>query len=93
MCGTERTRDLNPDFIQTALASCSLVSQSSIPLFCVVFNGNKVGLQYCVSFKAYSKEFLEKAMAPHSSTLAWKIPWTGEPGRLQFMGSRTVGHN
>ena len=29
----------------------------------------------------------EKAMAPHSSTLAWKIPWTDEPGRLQFMGS------
>ena len=28
----------------------------------------------------------EKAMAPHSSTLAWKIPWTEEPGRLQFMG-------
>ena len=30
---------------------------------------------------------LEKAMAPHSSTLAWKIPWTEEPGRLQSMGS------
>ena len=29
---------------------------------------------------------LEKAMAPHSSTLAWKIPWTEEPGRLQSMG-------
>ena len=36
---------------------------------------------------------MEKAMAPHSSTLAWKIPWTGEPGRLQSMGSRTVGHD
>ena len=33
----------------------------------------------------------EKAMAPHSSTLAWKIPWTEEPGRLQSMGSRRVG--
>ena len=30
---------------------------------------------------------LEKAMAPHSSTLAWKIPWTEKPGRLQSMGS------
>ena len=30
---------------------------------------------------------MEKAMAPHSSTLAWKIPWTEEPGRLQSMGS------
>ena len=35
----------------------------------------------------------EKAMAPHSSTLAWKIPWTAEPGRLQSMGSLRVGHN
>ena len=36
---------------------------------------------------------LEKAMAPHSSTLAWKIPWTEEPGRLQTMGSQRVGHD
>ena len=35
----------------------------------------------------------EKAMAPHSSTLAWKIPWTEEPGRLQSMGSLRVEHN
>ena len=36
---------------------------------------------------------LEKAMAPHSSTLAWKIPWTEEPVRMQSMGSLRVGHN
>ena len=35
----------------------------------------------------------EKAMAPHSSTLAWKIPWTEEPGRLQSMGSLRVGQD
>ena len=35
----------------------------------------------------------EKAMAPHSSTLAWKIPWTEEPGRLQSMGSLRVKHD
>ena len=35
----------------------------------------------------------EKAMAPHSSTLAWKIPWMEEPGRLQSMGSQTVRHD
>ena len=40
-----------------------------------------------------SKNTLEKAMAPHSSTLAWKIPWMEEPGRLQSMGSLRVGHN
>ena len=36
---------------------------------------------------------LEKEMATHSSTLAWKIPWTDEPGRLQSMGSQRVGHD
>ena len=36
--------------------------------------------------------YMEKAMATHSSTVAWKIPWTEEPGRLQSMGSRRVGH-
>ena len=36
---------------------------------------------------------LEKAMAPHSSTFAWKIPWTEKPGRLQSMGSQRVGHD
>ena len=35
----------------------------------------------------------EKAMAPHSSILAWKIPWTEEPGRLQSVGSLRVGQN
>ena len=36
---------------------------------------------------------LEKEMATHSTTLAWKIPWTEKPGRLQSMGSQRVGHN
>ena len=36
---------------------------------------------------------MEKAMAPHSSTFAWKIPKTEEPGRLQSMGSQRVGHD
>ena len=36
---------------------------------------------------------LEKEMATHSSTLAWKIPWTEEPGRLQSMGSQRVGQD
>ena len=39
------------------------------------------------------KMLLEKAMAPHSSTLAWKIPWTEEPGGLQSMGSLRVRHD
>ena len=36
---------------------------------------------------------LEKEMATHSSTLAWKIPWMEEPGRLQSMGWLRVGHH
>ena len=36
---------------------------------------------------------LEKGMATHSSILAWKIPWTEEPGRLQSVGSPSVRHN
>ena len=44
----------------------------------------------------YTKEYrtyLEKAMAPHSSTLAWRVPWMEEPGGLQSMGSLGVGHD
>ena len=55
----------------------------------------------CVSFGfCISRQILyhwttwaEKAMASHSSTLAWQIPWTEEPGRLQSIGLRRVGHN
>ena len=36
---------------------------------------------------------LEEEMATHSSVLAWRILWTGEPGRLQSMGSKIVGHD
>ena len=43
--------------------------------------------------KADVSILLEKAMATHSSTLAWKIPWMEEPGRLQSMGSLRVRHD
>ena len=43
--------------------------------------------------KVIVMEMTEKAMTPHSSTLAWKIPWTEEPGRLQSMGSLRVGQD
>ena len=44
-------------------------------------------------FVTFQTSYLEKVMAPHSSTLAWKIPWTEEPGGLQSMGSLRVGHD
>ena len=39
------------------------------------------------------EDSLEKEMATHSSTLAWKIPWMEKPGRLQSMGLQTTGHD
>ena len=39
------------------------------------------------------EDLLEKEMATHFSTLAWKIPWTEESGRLQSLGSQRVGHD
>ena len=52
-------------------------------ILCQITNGNF----------SLTRTTMEKAMAPHSSTLAWKIPWMEESGRLQSMGSLRVGHN
>ena len=72
-----------------------LLSEFLSPIFC-----NLKMMWLCVGFSAerlaylvYFESLREKAMATHSSTLAWKIPWTEEPGRLQSMGSRRVGHD
>ena len=46
-----------------------------------------------IDFTEITTDILEKAMATHYSTLAWKISWTEEPGRLQSMGSLAVRHN
>ena len=62
------------------LHNCHIISQSRSRGFIYIL-------------PVYMLLFLEKAMAPHSSTLAWKIPWTEEPGRLQSMGSLRVGHD
>ena len=63
----------------------SLPASGTINLFSVSLNSVFV----CI----YISYVTEKAMAPHSSTLAWKIPWTEEPGRLQSMGLLRVGHD
>ena len=56
---------------------------------------SRTGNVTAVGKELQDEQFLtsEKAMAPHSSTLAWKIPWTEEPGRLWSMGSLRVGHD
>ena len=50
-------------------------------------------LKFYIKHCYHPKVSLEKAMAPNSSTLAWKIPWTEEPSGLQSMGSLRVGHD
>ena len=52
-----------------------------------------VGKAMSLLFNMLSRLVMEKAMAPHSSTLAWKISWTEEPGGLQSMGLRRVRHD
>ena len=74
----------------------------------VCFKGRLQGLRHSVKRNSRIVQFgdlrqrcfgyafsvhLEKAMAPHSSTLAWQVPWTEEPGGLQSMGSQRVGHD
>ena len=58
-----------------------------------VISRNNFILFLAIVFCTNQGYFVEKAMAPHSSTLAWKIPWTEEPGGLQSMGSQRVGHD
>ena len=50
-------------------------------------------LEFSLGICSNSCPLMEKAMATHSSTLAWRIPWMEEPGGLQSMGSWRVGHN
>ena len=57
------------------------------PLICVILSQSVACLFISLMV------FLEKEMVTHSSTLAWKIPWMEEPGRLQSMGSQRVGHD
>ena len=61
----------------------------------LVFQSLGGTLMSLYTLKNFTKpcHFTDKAMAPHSSTLAWKIPWMEEPGRLQSMGWLRVGHD
>ena len=64
----------------TAIGAKSLIST-------VLLHANSISFWSEIAKKS------ERAMASHSSTLAWKIPWREEPGRLQSMGSLRVGHD
>ena len=60
---------------------------------CPGAQGALLGITWNCSFIASQSDVQEKAMAALSSTLAWRIPWVEEPGRLQSMGSQRVGHD
>ena len=77
---------------------CSFSLSQIVRLYkCNVFSilTNHLPCTVAVTFAVWGRiaKLAEKAMAPHSSTLAWKIPWTEEPGRLQSMGLLRVGHD
>ena len=55
--------------------------------------GKREKKEECLLFYSDIIVSLEKEMATHSSVLAWRIPWTEQPGGLQSMGSQSVGHN
>ena len=76
-------------FFTVRLSHPYLTTRKTIALTRWTFVGKVMSLL----FNMKSRLVMEKAMAPHSSTFAWKIPWAEEPGRLQSMGSLRVGHD
>ena len=93
--GGTSTRPLLSSLLSSPEGARSLVTRPLPPLSHLLSFGKKITVpEQLASFSEWDSELLaEKATAPHSSTLAWKIPWTEEPGRLQSMGSLRVGHD
>ena len=79
-----------PAFFLVQLSHAYMTTGKTIALTRRTFVGRVMSLLFNMLSRLV---IAEKAMAPHSSTLAWKIPWTEEPGGLQSMGSRRVGHD
>ena len=76
------------------LVNIGLFFKNLEPIFHVSMDLSLLSIINCLlTFLVSSSNCVEKALAPHSSTLAWKIPWMEEPGRLQSMGSLRVGHD
>ena len=86
----------NLDLMACEIQSVRIAKETSIKRFTVKQNKNALEKQPSVwlsNLLLILQKDPEKAMAPHSSTLAWKIPWMEEPDRLQSMRSLRVGHN
>ena len=84
---------LNLQINLTGIFKCPLIHEHAYSSLKLDFPSSS-SMMFCglvlINFVLLSSD---KAMAPHSSTLAWKLPWTEEPGRLQPMGSLRVRHN
>ena len=79
--------------ISLSLPISSLVVSLFLVLLLSIFSPFCLNDVDCKFLNEGPSDQQEKAMAPHSSTFAWKIPWTEEPGGLQSMGSLRVGHD
>ena len=74
-----------PSFFYSQTENMLSECEARTALHCPIIEGQ-------LTYSAICRHRMEKEMATHSSTLAWKIPWTEEPGRLQFMGLLRVEH-
>ena len=87
------------DFLKTFLHSILLILEESTHMPVIMGHPGGSDGKASVCMQETQVQFLvwddplEKEMAAHSSILAWKIPWTAEPGRLLSMGSQKVEHN
>ena len=105
MLGAKMSQGLSPWASPHCLKSRTLWALlSQVPTHGPITVAGGMGISYWASMVSRSTfihlcvywrlvDLLEKAMAAHSSTLAWKIPWTEEPGGLQSRGSRRVRHD
>ena len=94
------SESVRPLLYSSSVYSCHLLLISSASVrsllflsFIVLIFAWNIPLVFPVFFKRSLVFPLEKAMAPHSSTLAWRIPWTEEPGGLQSLGLLRVRHD
>ena len=76
--------------LNSSTFSVTFISLNLLPL--VLQSEKHLAFKH-IQFSTLTCRSAEKAMAPNSSTLPWKIPWTQEPGRLRSMGSQRVGHD
>ena len=87
MCRLRQSSLMNKDMYTTALHTVICNSKKT------TYSSTREWLNILTEYSILCSSKMEKAMAPHSSTLAWKIPWMEEPGRRQSMGSHRVGHD